>query len=55
MFHLLLKQTGAEPDTPENGYFAHLVMLSSLPYVSMPAASSYTMHAKYLFSGSAKF
>ncbi len=49
------KQTRVEYDTPENGYFTHLVMLSALPYVSMPAASSYTMHAKYSLSGSSKF
>ena len=52
---LALKQTGAEPDMPESEYFTHLAMLSALPYASMPAASSYTMHAKYSFSGSAKF
>ena len=49
------KQTRVEHDTPENEYFTHLVMLSALPYVSMPAASSYTMYAKYSFSGSSKF
>ncbi|MGN1195049.1 MAG: hypothetical protein ACI4SB_06160 [Acutalibacteraceae bacterium] len=51
----MLKQTRVEPDMPENEYFTHLVMLSALSYVSMPADSSCTMHAKYPFSGSKKF